>query len=155
MSRIKKRNLAGYVPSPESMCNPLELVNIRTYLLATNDLIGWKLWTMILFHIRLFLRADEGVGFTSSQFLRRLTSVDGFGAVTMLAVTISGKTDKKKPIVLTMYRDDQCPQLCLVRTLLAWLKLSQHSGEGSLFPHDDDPTKFYPAAKFQVKCREI
>ncbi|ETV78312.1 hypothetical protein H257_07898 [Aphanomyces astaci] len=25
MSRIKKRNLAGYVPSPESMCNPLEL----------------------------------------------------------------------------------------------------------------------------------
>ncbi|RHY36749.1 hypothetical protein DYB25_012243 [Aphanomyces astaci] len=41
MSRIKKHNLAGYVPSPESMCNPLELVNIRTYLLATNDLIGW------------------------------------------------------------------------------------------------------------------
>ncbi|ETV63541.1 hypothetical protein H257_19534 [Aphanomyces astaci] len=31
MSRIKKRNLAGYVPSPESMCNPLELVNIRTW----------------------------------------------------------------------------------------------------------------------------
>ncbi|KAF0710254.1 hypothetical protein AaE_012617, partial [Aphanomyces astaci] len=155
MTRIRKHDLWLYTPSPESMCNPLELVNIRRYLLAANDLLGWKLWTMMIFHIRLFLRSDEGVDFMCSQFLPPLTSVDEFGTVTMLAVQISGKTDKKKWIVLSLYRDDQCPELCPVRAVLAWIHLSRHPGTGYLFPHDKDATKCYPPATFQTKCRNV
>ncbi|RHY80020.1 hypothetical protein DYB26_010800 [Aphanomyces astaci] len=131
------------------------LVNIRRYLLAANDLLGWKLWTMMIFHIRLFLRSDEGVDFMCSQFLHPLTSVDEFGTVTTLAVQIRGKTDKKKWIVLSLYRDDQCPELCPVRAVLAWIHLSRHPGTGYLFPHDKDATKCYPPATFQTKCRNV
>ncbi|RHZ18194.1 hypothetical protein DYB26_012462, partial [Aphanomyces astaci] len=63
---------------------------------------GVELWTMMIFHIRLSFRADEGIDVMCSQFLPPLTSVDEFGTVTMLDVQISGKTGKKKWIVLSL-----------------------------------------------------
>ncbi|RHZ26348.1 hypothetical protein DYB31_011710, partial [Aphanomyces astaci] len=63
---------------------------------------GVELWTMTIFHIRLSFRADEGIDVMCSQFLPPLTSVDEFGTVTMLDVQISGKTGKKKWIVLSL-----------------------------------------------------
>ncbi|RHZ12571.1 hypothetical protein DYB37_010252 [Aphanomyces astaci] len=155
MTRIRNHDLWLYTPSSESMCKPLELVNIRRYLLVPNQLMGWKLWTMMIFHIRLSFRADEGIDVMCSQFLPPLTSVDEFGTVTMLDVQISGKTGKKKWIVLSLYRDDQCPELCPVRAVLAWIHLSRHPGTGYLFPHDKDATKCYPPATFQTKCRNV
>ncbi|RHY13214.1 hypothetical protein DYB25_004279 [Aphanomyces astaci] len=116
---------------------------------------GVELWTMMIFHIRLSFRADEGIDVMCSQFLPPLTSVDEFGTVTMLDVQISGKTGKKKWIVLSLYRDDQCPELCPVRAVLAWIHLSRHPGTGYLFPHDKDATKCYPPATFQTKCRNV
>ncbi|RQM28116.1 hypothetical protein B5M09_013478 [Aphanomyces astaci] len=154
MAFISKRKLVGYIPSPESMCNPLELINIRKYLLSTNDIHGWILWTMMLFHIRLFLRADEGIDFQCEQFLAPLTSVNAFGSVTMLAVRIKGKTDTDW-VVLSIFRDETCPELCLVRAILAWLHLSKHNGSGYLFPHDSEPGHPYPTSKFQSRCREV
>ncbi|ETV74068.1 hypothetical protein H257_11379 [Aphanomyces astaci] len=110
---------------------------------------------MVIFHIRLSFRVDEGIDVMCSQFLHPLTSVDEFGTVTMLAVQISGKKDKKKWIVLSLYRDDQCPELWPVRAVLAWIHLSRHPGTDYLFPHDKDTTKCYSPVMFQTKCRNV
>ena len=135
------------------MLSPQELIEIGRYLTTGTSIHRWGLWTKILFACKLFLRSDEHASFVGAQFVRELTTYDINGQVSMLAVRIQGKNDPAE-VVLCIWRDDEIPELCLVRTLLAWISLSKFSG-GYLFPDSKDKKIPIDPKKFLKDCGRI
>ena len=142
-NRIKRLftiDLSGYEPHGDSMLMPRELLNVRTYCLAKNDRKHWRIWTMILLSVKLFLRSDEAVPFNDTEnFVRALTSLDDSGMVKHLAFKVKGKRDRNY-VNLLSYFDNDVPEFDLVRQLLAWIWLSEYES-GPLFPSDTDPSQ--------------
>jgi hypothetical protein len=139
------------------MLSPQELVKIGRHLTSDNNLEKWCLWTKMLFACKLFLRSDEHAEFTDSDFVPQLTAYDAANQVTMLAVRVQGKSDDEE-VILCIWRDDDVPELCLVRALLAWVALSGYTG-GYLFPNLKnrrlplDPKSFLSQCK--RACRQV
>ena len=132
VKQLFKVDLKEYQPMGDSMLTPRELLNIRQYCLAKNDLKHWRLWTMMLMSVKLFLRSDEVYDFDEVNFVLALTSLDEDESVGSMVVTVQGKRDVVKAI-LSIFRDDDVPELCLIRQLLAWLWVSNWTS-GPLFP---------------------
>jgi hypothetical protein len=131
--RVTKTDLKGYVPQGNSPLLPHELIDIRNSLLSTNCVENLRLWVMILFHVQLFLRASEGCFFKFEDFIHGLSSVDSqTGQIVAIGVKIKGKSDDN-PHLLMIWRNDQVPELCLIRHLLAWIQISGRK-TGFLFP---------------------
>jgi hypothetical protein len=97
-----------------------KLKNLQTYL-------------MLLLGIKLFLRADEVVTLQLSQFRTDCAIVDKeVCRIDRLVVWVKGKTDKK-PVNLCLYRDDENPEFCPIRHLMAYLAYT-NIDSGYLFP---------------------
>jgi hypothetical protein len=126
----------NYRPQGDAPLSPEELIQIRKYLLAENTLDGWQEYTHILFDVRLFLRDEEAAGFGIGEctFITELTTVDSDGVPTMLAVRVMGKSDKKH-VTLCIWRDDDIPELCLLRHVLAYIYLADIKEGCLLFPN--------------------
>ncbi|SPQ96452.1 unnamed protein product (mitochondrion) [Plasmodiophora brassicae] len=154
-ARLSKVVLRGYVPHGDSMVSPKELMDLRNVLMGTGRIKDIRLWTMILFSVRLFLRSDETVKCRVGDFVEQLTVVDE-GVVKQLAVTIKGKRDTN-PVVLLIHRDDDVPEFCLLRHLLAWVSLSRTGPNRSvyLFPHAKKPDSPFPKSTFLRNAGKI
>lgn len=132
--KVTKIDLPDYEPQGNSPLLPHELLELRSALLSKNSLDTMRLWTMILFHIRLFLRSAEGCAFKFDHFLQGLTSVNPISnLVNAIGVKIKGKSDDSfKPFMI--WRNDKVPELCLVRQLLAWISLIRDQDSDYIFP---------------------
>jgi integrase len=71
----------------------------------------------------------------------------------MFAVRIQGKSDEEE-VILCIWRDDDVPELCLVRALLAWVSLSGYQG-GYLFPNPKDKSLAMDAKTFLRQCSKV
>ena len=77
---------------------------------------------MILHGILHFLRVHELIDFELTNFHKNCTLADEFHGPTAFVVSIKGKTDQDIYKDLAMYRDDECPEFCLVRHLMVYIK---------------------------------
>eukprot|EP00474_Spongospora_subterranea_P008108 CRZ08566.1 hypothetical protein [Spongospora subterranea] len=90
---------------------------------------------MVLFHVQLFLRAKEGCEFELADFVPGLTTINrDSGGVLALGIKINGKSDDSFKLMM-IWRNDQVPELYLVRHLLAWIHLRPRSTGDYLIPN--------------------
>ena len=112
---------------------PHELMRVRDLLLSRNSLSSFQHWVMILFHIQLFLRSSEGCSMLFDQIVYSLTSLNPeTQEVEAIYVKIKGKSDQSFKLMM-IWKNNEVPELCLVRHLLAWIQLSKNR-TGLLFP---------------------
>lgn len=149
----------GYQAQGDSALTPHELIKIRSYLMSKNCISAFRLWTMILVSVKQLRRGDEVVSLDLDQhFLPDLTTIRN-GRVVHFCLLVDGKTDST-PAILSVHLDDDIPELCLVRQLLAWIWVSKYQG-GPLFPSDteaDDPVAMSKAKflkDYQNVCQQI
>jgi hypothetical protein len=128
-----KENKAAYRKKGSMQMTPSQVRVLRNLLLSSGDINDMKTYVMILLGIKLFLRADELVQLKLDMFGLdyQIVSID---SVRALAVTIKGKNDTV-PVTLMIFSDDDCPEFCPVRHLLAYVKKAGLK-EGYLFPGD-------------------
>jgi hypothetical protein len=113
-----------YVPQGDSALTPLELIDIRRFMLTYDDgnaKLSLALWTGFLVGCTAFLRAQELTSIKISDFVLSLSLIDGNGVVQRLAVEIVGKDGQLHTVVL--WRNDPIPELCPIRHLLAYISL--------------------------------
>jgi hypothetical protein len=110
---------------------PSDLRRLRTYLLASNCLVALQLLVIIFIAVRLFLRSDEFANIKFEDILEASTIMKENG-VEGVILKVKGKYDDA-PRYLTLWADDECPDLCAVRLLLVYLFLTGIKG-GYLFP---------------------
>eukprot|EP00474_Spongospora_subterranea_P008091 CRZ08549.1 hypothetical protein [Spongospora subterranea] len=133
--RLTKFDLPDYQAQGNSALLPHELVDVRTALLSRNSISAFQEWVMVLFHVQLFLRAKEGCEFQLADFVPGLTTINrDSGEVLALGIKIKGKSDESFKLMM-IWRNDQVPELCLVRHLLAWIHLRPSSTGDYLFPN--------------------
>jgi len=156
---------SDYVAKGDSPLTPWELIDIRNYLLRSGSLWDFQFWTMILVACKLFLREDELSSLSFGSIDKSLSVVDESGSVHGLAVVIKGKSDSK-PVTLMLWGDDDVPELCPVRHLLAFLSMLG-SRSGYFFPdyatnssmsssHVSSPIAYSTfQEKFKTLCRKF
>jgi integrase len=111
---------------------PSEVRRIRTALLAENSIEGLQYWTMVLMGIKLFLRISELISIKVEDFDPELMMLESTSCyVSALAVRIKGKGGDYN--WLSMYVDDDFPDLCPIRALLLYISLSGIT-KGYIFP---------------------
>jgi hypothetical protein len=87
---------------------------------------------MFLFHVVLMLRSKEGLEFRFEDLIPCMTTVSrSTGDLMTIGVRIKGKTDDSYKYMI-IHRNDEIPELCLVRHLLGWIYLGGTT-EGFLF----------------------
>jgi hypothetical protein len=79
---------ASYVPEGDSPLTPWELVDIRTFLLSSNDLFDLMLWVVTLVAVKLFLREDEYDGITGDSIVKDISIIGSDLLVEGLALRI-------------------------------------------------------------------
>jgi len=113
-----------YVPQGDSALTPLELIEIRKFMLSYDDgksSLALSLWTSFLIGCTAFLRAQELATIKLSNFVLTLSHIDENQVVQRLAVEILGKDGKLHTVVF--WRNDPVPELCPIRHLLAYIAL--------------------------------
>jgi hypothetical protein len=120
-----------YVRRGCSQLLPSDLRCLRAYLLSCNCLPALQLLVIIFLAVRLFLRSDEFANIKFEDILEGSTIVKENG-VEGVVLKVKGKYDDA-PRNLTLWADDECPDLCAVRLLLVYLFLTGIKG-GYLFP---------------------
>ena len=166
---IKKSNKAGsaYVAQGDSPLSPWEVATLRRNLVNTNRIEDLQLFVIILVAIKLFLRSDEFLTIRSCDLNWELTLINDDHSISSLCIKIQGKTDAN-PVNLMLHADDDNPELCPVRHLMAYLALINFK-EGYLFPnkdvilrgdgvvHEDDDVYEYSAFmdRFTTLCRKF
>ena len=110
---------------------PAEVRELRAHLL-TQGLQGLQTYTMILFGIQLFLRADEILSFTFEQFLLKLQMLSEDEGIRGLGVQIKGKCDPDW-VKLLILDDQEYPEFCLIRHLMIYIEKAGLKS-GLLFP---------------------
>ncbi len=81
----------GYVMEGDLPVSPQELKRIRNYLISSNTLENFMVWTMFLLGCRLFLRSDELIdinGLTVDSIMKSYSIVDKTGMVSGLAFKV-------------------------------------------------------------------
>ena len=121
---------------------PANLRALRVHLLATGDLEDLQTYTMIICGSRLFLRAQELLSIQLVHFQKDLQQINPVDGVRAITVRVKGKNDSA-PVTLILYQDEEYPELCPVRHLLAYIKLAREIHpkffeSGFLFPNVDD-----------------
>ena len=112
---------------------PSEVRRIRTALLAENSIEGLQYWTMVIMGIKLFLRISELLTIKVEDFDPELMLLESTSChVSALAVKVLGKGGKYS--WLSMYCDDEFPELCPIRALLLYISLSGIT-KGYIFPN--------------------
>ena len=111
---------------------PSEVRKLRRVLVGSGNQDHFKLYTMILLGIKLFLRSDELLCLTVEQFCTKMAQVDPEG-VRSLAAWIQGKSDNA-PILLNIYSDPADYEFDLVHHLLVYIK-TFNIQNGLLFPN--------------------
>jgi hypothetical protein len=138
--------LKDYVRKGNIQLLPSEVRRIRDALLVENDIFGLQYWTMVIMGIKLFLRISELLCIKIEDFDPSLMLLESTSChVSALAVRIKGKGGKIS--WLSMYVDDEYPQLCPIRALLLYISLSGIK-EGYIFP------KFLPGYGTNVATNE-
>jgi hypothetical protein len=113
---------------------PSDLRCLQTYLLACNCLIALQLLVIIFLAVRLLLQSDEFVNIRFQDILEASTIVKENGVEGVVIKVEEGKYNDA-PCYLTLWADDDCPDLCVVQLLLVNLFLTGIKG-GYLFPDD-------------------
>jgi hypothetical protein len=152
---------------------PSEVRRIRTALLAEKSISGLQYWTMVLMGIKLFLSSSELLSIKVEDFDPDLMMLESTSChVSALALRIKGKGGDYH--WLSMYVDDQCPELCPIRALLLYIRLSRIR-KGFIFPKilpcevttestqddsstestGDDDALHYPYAVFISKMKDL
>ena len=72
----------------------------------------------------------------------------------MIAVRIKGKSDKKA-VVLCIWRDNEVPELCLLRHLLAYVHLVNIKEFELLFPNLNKPNEPVPYSTFNDRLKRL
>ena len=138
--------LKDYVRKGNIQLMPSEVRRIRDALLVENDIFGLQYWTMVIMGIKLFLRISELLCIKIEDFDPSLMLLESTSChVSALAVKIKGKGGNIS--WLSMYVDDEYPQLCPIRALLLYISLSGIK-EGYIFP------KFLPGYGTNVATNE-
>jgi hypothetical protein len=162
--------LKGYKKKGNIQLLPSEVRLIRAALMAENSLHGLQYWTMVIMGIKLFLRVTELLTMKVEDFPSEFMMLESSTChVSALAVRILGKGGDYH--WLSMFSDDEFPQLCPIRALLLYLSLSRIK-KGYLFPeclprgdsteatHDDSSTEstgegHYPYLRFITKMKVL
>ena len=121
MARSRK-DAAGYVAEGNCALLPTEVMDMRNALLYSNDVEDFRLFVMVLLSIKLFLRSDEVVKMNMKDVIWDVSIVRN-GIVDCIAFKIKGKSDKK-PVTLSLWADNDVPQLCPIRHLLAYVHVT-------------------------------
>jgi hypothetical protein len=134
-----KANMSAYVKKGSMQMTPMQVRQLRSLLLSSNDINDMKAYVMILLGIKLFLRASELVKLKMENFddVQRFQIVS-LNNVRALCVKVKGKCDPK-PVTLMIFSDDDNPEFCPVRHLLAYIERAGIK-KGFLFPPDVDLT---------------
>jgi hypothetical protein len=135
------QNDPTYVVRGCDALEPKDVRAIRKKLLAGNSVISLGAYTLILISVRLFLRSDEGLTIQLEHFIPECFARVG-GAesrISGLCLKIKGKCDKTWKYYW-LWVTDECPELCCVRHLFLYLKLSGIK-EGYLFPPWEELSK--------------
>ena len=90
-------------------------------------------YVMLLLGIKLFLRADELLSLKFENFTTNCFAVEtNPERIDRLVLWVKGKSDTDK-VWLSLYRDDENPEFCPIRHLLAYVRCMKLTG-GYLFP---------------------
>jgi hypothetical protein len=123
--------------------SPLDLLQIREYLMAQGTLKGFMLWTMICCNIRIFLRGGDELCHINmdankpdcpASYLPTISQINADGKCEGIGLKVKGKTETKTPSCnLVLWADKECPDFCPVIPILTWIKVSGITS-GYLFP---------------------
>ncbi|KAH9148838.1 hypothetical protein AeRB84_007935, partial [Aphanomyces euteiches] len=130
--KTSRKQSAGYRAKGDMALTPMEVQDIRQYLLTTNQLSDLRLFVMIIMSIKLFLCSDKILQIKVENLVPDVCVIRNDHVVESLAFEIQGKSDDV-PVTLTLWADNDLPHLCCVRLLLAYIGLSGISN-GYLFP---------------------
>ena len=132
---------------------PKNVREAREFFLGQNTIWALMMWTIMILGISLFLRVDEVLEMTVEQFDENFFIIPEPGVIKGLCVKVSGKCDQNKWIHFQLWWDDVCPELCPVRAVLLWLRISGIKS-GKLFPFIEqsgrtvDSSRGYPYQRF-------
>jgi hypothetical protein len=129
---------------------PNEMRKLRTHLLSSRNKENYKLYVMLLFGTKFFLRVNEMLSMKVEDFCSKMFQVNADGVRT-LSVYVQGKCDAKK-VLLNAYSDlEGDTEMDLVMHLMVYMK-SEGITSGLLFPGRDSATEIpYETFLKQVK----
>jgi hypothetical protein len=131
---------------------PKEVRRIRQLLLSTGSLDDLQLFAMMLVQIYLFLRSDELHKIEVQHIIPEYSAVEKHKIIN-LCFQVQGKSDvSTQNLILWAY--DDCPDLCPVRHLMAYVHLCKIES-GFLFPNLDNRSKprTYDSVMHQLNTR--
>jgi hypothetical protein len=114
---------------------PKQVREIREYLTrpGPDSFRRFQLWVMFLMGIRLFLRFDEVTDVEMAHFrIQCFAVLESEIRIDKLVLFVNGKADLED-ITLSIFRDDENKEFCLVRALLIYLAMARIT-KGLLFP---------------------
>jgi hypothetical protein len=154
--RKGRADRTDYHAQGDSPLSPEELLRLRRLLLSENTLDAWQEYVHILFDVKLFLRDEEATdfGIGNCTFLPEITTFDNNGIASMLAGKVKGKSDKKS-VHLCIWRDDDIPELCLLRHLLTYVHLAGIKEGELLFPNLDKRDSPIPYSTFNDRLKRL
>jgi hypothetical protein len=123
---------SGHIVQGSCHLLPSEIRTMRENLLSTGKQEDLQLFCIILTSIYLFLRHDEFHKIEVDDIRPEYSAVESHKIIN-LCVKVQGKTDKE-PQNLILWAYDDCPDLCPVRHLMAYIHLCNIK-EGWLFPN--------------------
>jgi hypothetical protein len=100
----------------------------------------FMIYAAMLVGIKLFLRIEEVLGMTVSQFVTNYFIINSNAEIQGLCTRVNGKTDDDW-VHLMMWRDFDCPEFCVVSHVLLWIELIGLKEDSVLFPHPEDIRK--------------
>jgi hypothetical protein len=159
--KAMKVRLSDYVTRGNIQLMPSEVRRLRTILLSENSLRGLQFWVMIILGIKMYLRVGELILLKVEDFEKDLMMLSSDRCyVAVLAVKVLGKGETV-PDWLSIFSDDDFPELCPVTVLLLYISLSGIKS-GYIFPahipNADSPvecTVHYPYNLFLKKMKHL
>ena len=105
---------------------PEEVRLLRTDLLSAGNFSteNLKIYTMIIVGISAFLRSDELLNLKVEDVSTELCGITPTKGVQSIVIKVKGKTDKRTQY-LTLWANDEFPELCRVKHLLLHISISR------------------------------
>jgi len=129
---------------------PLQLRQVKSHLLNSNNLDDLMLWTLLIVCIKQFLQICEGISLTTESFVTDLATKSNY-KVNSLTTRIRGKTDVNE-IYLQLWDDEECPEFSPVIALLIYSALSGIQ-DGFIFPNTQNASLHvkYQTVLYKIK----
>jgi hypothetical protein len=151
LSKYKKYAKEHYTQKGNLQLTPGEVRQCRTYLLSHNDPVMFMIYVAMLLGIKLFLRIEEVLGMTVSQFVTNYFIITSNAEIQGLCTKVNGKTDDDW-VHLMLWRDFDCPEFCVVSHILLWIELIGLKEDSVLFPHPEDIGKGTSSGVYTRPC---